>query len=158
MHVKPALQIVECSNVKEGDTLWNDTLHTIRELPIFLKGSILYKLPKHAIKKGITFTMKCPKNSDIYIAYKTGWRNEDSLLRNKSTQLELFNLENHQQWTTKAGEISYDLIKKSPFSLRNVKHSCLSNILHYNTCQDTTITLPKPGKKGSVAIFLQEGK
>ena len=89
--------------------------------------------------------MKCPINSDIYIAYK-GERNNLSL--------------QEQNWESKSEEISYECVKKA-LTLNDryqaVKISKLYNIIHYKNTSNTTIELPRPRKNVTLAIFLAEG-
>ena len=125
--------------------MWNDSDHTIKKLPAFLEGSILFQLPKKYILKGTSFKMKCPINSDIYIAYK-GDRNSLPLQQ--------------QTWESKSEEIFYECVKKAltlKDSYQTVKISKLSNIIHHKNTSNTTIELPRPRKNVTLAIFLVEG-
>ena len=94
----PRLKIARKNQISSGDTLWNDSGHTIKKLPAFLEGSILFQLPKKYILKGTSLKIKCPINSNIYIAYK-GDRNSLSL--------------QEQNWESKSDEISYECVKKA---------------------------------------------
>ena len=141
----PRLKIVRKNQISSGDTLWNDSGHTIKKLPAFLEGSILFQLPKKYILKGTSLKIKCPINSNIYIAYK-GDRNSLSL--------------QEQNWESKSDEISYECVKKAltlKDSYQTVKISKLSNIIHHKNTSNTTIELPRPRKNVTLAIFLVEG-
>ena len=139
------LKIARKNQISVGDTLWNDSDHTIKKLPAYLEGSILFQLPKKYILKGTSLKMKCPINSDIYIAYK-GERNSLPLQQ--------------QNWESKSEEISYECVKKAltlKDSYQTVKISKLSNIIHHKNTSNTTIELPRPRKNVTLAIFLVEG-
>ena len=141
----PRFKIVRRNQISVGDTLWNDSDHTIKKLPAFLEGSILFQLPKKYILKGASFRMRCPINSDIYIAYK-GERNSLHLQR--------------QNWESNSEEISYECVKKA-LTLNDryqaVKISKLSNIIHHKNTNQIHFELPRPRKNVTLAIFLVQG-
>ena len=141
----PRLKIVRRDQISVGDTLWHDSDHTIKKLPVFLEGSILFQLPKKYILKGTSLRMKCPINSGIYIAYK-GERSSLPLRQ--------------QNWKLTSEEISYECVKKAltlKDSYQTVKISKLSNIIHHKNTSNTTIQLPRPRKNVTLAIFLVQG-
>ena len=162
----PSLQIVRSNEIYEGETLWNDSNHTIEELPVFLRGSTLFKLPKNNVKKGVCLTMTCPMKSDIYIAHK---RRKESVMNRccrgvkypeyRALASDVFDLEVQEGWASISGEIIYGCDRNLPCPCLGgcSKRSRLTNLLHHHNSSNTTIDLPRPKLDGTFAIFLVEG-
>ena len=136
--------------------MWNDSNHTIKELPVFLRGSTLFKLPKKNVKKGVCLTMTCPMKSDIYIAHK---RRRESVMNRCFSASDVFDCEVQEGWASISGEIIYGCDRNLPCAcLRGCsKRSSLTNLLHHHNDSNTTIDLPRPKLDGTFAIFLVEG-
>ena len=137
--------------------MWNDSNHTIKELPVFLRRSTLFKLPKKNVKKGVCLTMNCPMNSDIYIAHK---RRRESVMNRCFSASDVFDFEVQEGWSSISGEIIYGCDRNLPCACLPggcSKRSRLTNLLHYHNSSKTTINLPRPKWEGAFAIFLVEG-
>ena len=137
--------------------MWNDSNHTIKELPVFLRGSTLFKLPKKNVKKGVCLTMNCPMNSDIYIAHK---RRRESVMNRCFSASDVFDFEVQEGWSSISGEIIYGCDRSLPCACLPggcSKRSRLTNLLHHHNSSKTIIDLPRPKLDGAFAIFLVEG-
>ena len=135
--------------------MWNDSNHTIKELPVFLRGSTLFKLPKKNVKKGVCLTMTCPMKSDIYIAHK---RRRESVMNRCFSASDVFDFE--EGWASISGEIIYGCDRNLSCACLPggcSKRSSLTNLLHHHASSNTTIDLPRPKLDGTFAIFLVEG-
>ena len=137
--------------------MWNDSNHTIKELPVFLRRSTLFKLPKKNVKKGVCLTMNCPMNSDIYIAHK---RRRESVMNRCFSASDVFDFEVQEGWASISGEIIYGCDRNLPCACLPggcSKRSRLTNLLHHHNSSKTIIDLPRPKLDGAFAIFLVEG-
>ena len=147
--------------------MWNDSNHTIKELPVFLRRSTLFKLPKKNVKKGVCLTMNCPMNSDIYIAHK---RRRESVMNRccrgvkypeyRTLASDVFDFEVQEGWSSISGKIIYGCDRNLPCACLPggcSKRSSLTNLLHHHIGSNTTIDLPRPKLDGTFAIFLVEG-
>ena len=151
----PPLQIVQKNQIFEGETLWNDSNHTIKQIEFFLRGSTLFKLPKKNVK-GASLTMTCPMNSDIYIAYK---RRRENVMGRCSSASDVLDFEGQEGWNVISGKVIYKSYKNLPYACLGSysKRSSLTSLLHHRISSNTTVDLPRPNLDGSLAIFLVEG-
>ena len=148
-----------CEGTNEGDTLWSDTAHTIKDIPEFLRQSILFQSPKNSVEVGTSFTIVCPPDSDIFVAYKKGWDYGDFAVSQcqSPSSLDTLHVKKTETWQPKlGGSLSY---KKPPGKLNNpIIQYTLPHIIHRNTGCMTSISLPPTRKNAKFAIFIKEGK
>ena len=63
-------KIQKIDNVHVSNIIWNNRNATIKELPEFLRGSILFQLPYKDIQKGTIFSISACEQCDIVIAHE----------------------------------------------------------------------------------------
>ena len=126
--------------------IWNNRDATIKDIPDYLKGAILFQLPYKDIQKGTIFSIVACEQSDIYIAHeeakgkRNGW--SESTLRE----------DGKNGWEPCPGPVITIVTNNTPFCK-------LPNIWCRTAQRGQTINFPEVETSETVAaIFVKESK
>lgn len=126
---------------KEGN-IWSNNNDTIKELPDFLEGTILFQLPFKAIPAGSSLSIVSDEWSDIFIAHEE--KEGEEIFEKNLTKL---------RWNKKEGEVR---ITRS--NINSSKQLDLSTIWHRRIKPGGTHLPEIQISNTAIAIFIKEGE
>ena len=140
-------KIQKIDNVHVTNLIWNNRNATIKELPDFLKGAILFQLPYKDIQKGTIFSISTVEQCDIVIAH------EDAKVNGRNGWAEsTLKIDGIRGWEPCPAPVLTIVSDNTPFCT-------LSKIWSRRAQKGQIIELPEIETSETVAaIFVVEGK